>query len=90
MESVSLGINCCCIYDMGRNTDFKHMFDRMRAGAMPITSALNPQDYMDAFEPIFERGEDILYVHFSDKLSGTFNYMANAINILKEILLWQS
>ena len=64
--------------------DFKHMFDRMRAGAMPITSALNPQDYMDAFEPIFERGEDILYVHFSDKLSGTFNYMANAINILKE------
>lgn len=71
-------------YDMGRNTDLKHLFDRMRAGAMPITSALNPQDYMDAFEPIFARGEDILYVHFSDKLSGTFNYMTNALNILKE------
>lgn len=72
------------VYDMGKNTNFKHMYDRMRAGAMPITSALNPQDYIDYFEPIFARGEDIFYVHFSDKLSGTFNHMAVALNELKE------
>ena len=71
-------------YDMGRNTDLKHMFKRMREGAMPITSALNPQNYIDYFEPVFERGEDILYVHFSTELSATFNYMQIAINILEE------
>ena len=59
-------------YDMGKNTDFKYMYDRMRAGAMPNTAALNPNDYINYFEPVFARGEDILYVHFSDKLSGTF------------------
>lgn len=71
-------------YDMGKNTDFKLMYDRMRAGAMPITSALSPQDYVDYFEPVFARGEDVFYVHFSDKLSGTFNYMQLALNELKE------
>ena len=72
------------IYDMGKNTDLKLMYDRMRAGALPITSALNPQDYIDYFEPVFASGEDIFYVHFSDKLSGTFNYMKLALDELKE------
>lgn len=72
------------VYDMGKNTDLKLMYDRMRAGAMPITSALNPQNYVDYFEPVFANGEDILYVHFSDRLSGTFNYMKLALDELKE------
>ncbi len=71
-------------YDMGRNTDFKHLFNRMREGSVPVTSALNPQNYIEYFEPYFEKGEDILYVHFSDKMSGTFNYMNVALNTLKE------
>ena len=71
-------------YDMGRHTDFHHFYERMRDGAMPITSALNPQIYIDYFEPYFAKGEDILYVHFSDKMSATFNYMETALNILQE------
>lgn len=72
------------VYDMGKNTDFKGMYNRMRAGAMPITSALNPQNYIDYFEPVFKSGQDIFYVHFSDKLSGTFNHMQVALDELKE------
>ncbi len=71
-------------YDMGRNTDFKKLFTRMREGAMPMTSALNPQSYIDYFEPVFARGEDILYVHFSDKLSGTFEHMKTAMETLSQ------
>ncbi len=71
-------------YDMGRNTDFKKLFDRMRAGSMPTTSALNPQTYIDYFDPVFASGEDILYVHFSNKLSGTFEYMKTAMRTLSE------
>ena len=71
-------------YDMGRNTDLKLLFQRMREGSTPITSALNPQNYIDYFEPVLKSGQDILYVHFSDQLSGTFNHMKLALNELKE------
>lgn len=71
-------------YDMGRNTDFQKLFKRMKEGALPITSALNPQDYIDYFEPVLAGGEDIFYVHFSDQLSGTFKHMQVAINELRE------
>lgn len=72
-------------YDMGKDVQLiEHLYKRMREGAMPNTAALNPQDYTEAFEPIFARGEDIFYIHFSDKLSGTFNYMQTALDELKE------
>lgn len=72
------------IYDYGRNTNIKEFYDEMRAGEIATTSALNTEDYLNYFTPVFERGEDILYIHFSSELSGTFNYMQTAINILKE------
>ena len=73
------------VYDMGKDQDaIKHFYKRVREGSMPLTAALNPADYVNYFEPIFKAGEDIFYIHFSDQLSGTFNYMALALNELKE------
>lgn len=71
-------------YDMGENTDFKAFFDVMRKGGVPKTSALNEVDYVEYFEPVLARGEDIYYVTFSHQLSGTFNAMKSAIAALKE------
>lgn len=71
-------------YDMGEHTDFKAFFDEMRRGVVPKTSALNEIDYIEYFEPVLARGEDIYYVTFSHQLSGTFNAMKSAINALKE------
>lgn len=70
-------------YDCGETYDDKAFFDAIRGGSMPITSALNPQNYIDIFEPILKANEDILYIHFSSKLSGTFNFMNQAIEELK-------
>ena len=70
------------IYDLGKNTDFKAFYDMMREGEIATTSALNTQDYIDYFEPVLAAGEDILYVHFSSELSGTFNFMKLAIDSL--------
>lgn len=72
------------IYDFGKNTNIKEFYDQMRSGEIATTSALNSQDYLNYFEPVLAAGEDILYVHFSSELSGTFNYMQTAINILNE------
>ena len=71
-------------YDMGENTDFKAFFDKMRAGSMPKTSAINEYAYLEYFEPILARGEDIYYITFSHQMSATFNAMKSAIVQLKE------
>lgn len=70
-------------YDFGRNTNFKDFYDRVRQGSMPSTSALNPQQYIEFLEPFFAKGEDILYISFSDKLSGTFGHLETALNQLQ-------
>lgn len=71
-------------YDMGEKTDFKAFFDKMRAGVVPVTSALNPQNYIEYFEPVMKEGKDIIYLSFSHQLSATFNHMQTALNELKE------
>ncbi len=71
-------------YDMGEKHDFKGFFDKMKAGATPKTMALNEYDYIDYFEPVLEKGEDIYYITFSRQMSGTFNQMQKAIDSLKE------
>lgn len=71
-------------YDMGETHDFKAFFDHMREGGTPKTAALNEFAYVEYFEPILARGEDIYYITFSHQMSGTFNAMKNAIAELKE------
>ena len=69
-------------YDLGENTDFKNFYAEVRSGKMPATSALNAENYTEYFEPFFKKGEDILYVSFSDKLSATFQFMDQAVSAL--------
>ena len=71
-------------YDLGKNTDFKKFFDTVRAGTVPKTMALNPEEYKEFLTPYFEKGEDILYISFSHKMSGTFASLDIALNELKE------
>ena len=71
-------------YDNGEKTDFKGFYDKVRAGELPITSALNSTNYTEIFEPFFKKGEEILYISFSAKMSGTFEFMNTAVAELKE------
>lgn len=64
--------------------DYKAFYNSLRSGVMPTTCALSPEQYKSYFEPVFEAGEDILYVHFSAAMSGTFNAMSIALRELKE------
>ncbi len=62
----------------------KPFYDLLRAGTLPTTSAINAEEYKRYFEPFLAEGKDILYVHFSAAMSGTFNAMNIALKELKE------
>lgn len=64
--------------------DSKSFYDMLRKGELTKTFAISPRKYIDYFEPILKEGKDILYVHFSKAMSGTFNAMNLAIEELKE------
>ena len=67
------------------NADEAHEFyNQLRSGTMPTTQGLSPANYEEYFEPVLKSGKDILYVHFSKAMSGTFNAMNIAIKNLKE------
>lgn len=69
--------------DLGEETDTDAFFAAMRNGASASTAGLNQTNYYEIFKPYFEKGEDILYMTFSNAMSGTFNYLALAINELR-------
>lgn len=64
--------------------DYTKFYNELRSGVLPKTSAISPLAYMNYFEPEFKEGKDILYVHFSRAMSGTFNSMDIAISELKK------
>lgn len=64
--------------------DAKDFYGRLRKGEMPKTCAISPEKYVEYFEPEFKKGNDILYVHFSPAMSGTFNALNLALDQLKE------
>ena len=64
--------------------DYHTFYESLRKGAMPKTNAISPLAYKKYFKEELEKGRDILYVHFSRAMSGTFNAMNIAIRELKE------
>jgi len=69
--------------DLGRDPKVsKDFYDRMRAGATPVTSLLPTPAYLDYFEPII-KDNDLLFIAFSSQLSNT---MQNIYEARKELL----
>ncbi len=58
-------------------------FEKMRAGVPVTTAQVNTFAFLEAFEPVLQAGEDILYIGFSSKLSGTVQSALAAAEELK-------
>ena len=71
-------------YEDFEKFDSAEFYNALRAGELPKTFALSPQKYVEYFEPTLQEGKDILYVHFSAAMSGTFNAMRLAWDELSE------
>ena len=62
----------------------KEFFDKSRAGSLPTTSQVNPEQAKKALEPYVKEEKDILFIGFSSALSGTFNSIRMAAEELME------
>lgn len=58
--------------DMG-DLSCKEFMDKIREGAMPTTSQVNPEQAKQMFEPLIKEGKEILHIAFTSGLSGTYN-----------------
>ena len=67
--------------DNGRSGSEKGFFDAMRAGAVPVTSLLPTEEYLEHFEPILKE-RDLLFLAFSSQLSATIQNVYAAQKIL--------
>ena len=68
----------------GREIGFKDFYDRVRAGAMPTTSAASVGDFEAAMRPLLEEGRDILCLCFSSAMSTTYQSAVIAAEHLRE------
>lgn len=62
----------------------KTFYAKLREGSRSTTTQINADEFMNAFEPILQAGDDILYIAFSSGLSGTYQSACIAKDELKE------
>ena len=76
IEALDLGIAALSVeldgraYAEGEMTP-KELYDHLRGGKLPKTSAVNPELWADAMRPALEQGQDVLTLVFSSALSAT-------------------
>ena len=68
----------------GDEIAIKDFYDKMRAGAVAKTSAINVQRYINFFEKSLSAGRDVLSLVFSSGLSTTYNSARLAAQQLSE------
>ena len=64
--------------------DYNGYYEMISKGVDVTTSQINPQRFVDNFEPVLKEGRDILFVSMSSGISSSFNSSTIAAAQLKE------
>lgn len=67
-----------------RDAETADFYERLKKGAMPVTSQINPNVYKETFEEYVKEGKEILYLCFSSGLSGSYQTSLLAVDMLQE------
>ena len=70
--------------DFATDEERKVLYDGVREGEMPTTSAVNPEGWATVMKPALEAGQDVLCMCFSSGLSTTYQSAVIAAEELKE------
>ena len=71
-------------YPDGREMSSHDYYEKLRTGSLCTTSQVTMLEFQQAFTPVLEAGQDILYLAFSSGLSGTYQSGCIAAEELKE------
>lgn len=71
-------------YNIDKTLPINEFYGKMKSGAMPTTSQVNPEEAKEAFLSILEDGVGILHIAFSSGLSGSYNSARIAAEELRE------
>ena len=71
-------------YPDGREMSAHDYYEKLRTGSLCTTSQVTMLEFQQAFTPVLEAGQDILYLAFSSGLSGTYQSGCVAAEELKE------
>ena len=71
-------------YPDGREMSAHDYYEKLRGGSLCTTSQVTMLEFQQAFTPVLEAGQDILYLAFSSGLSGTYQSGCVAAEELKE------
>ena len=69
-------------YPDNRDMDPHVFYERLRAGNVATTNAVNVAQYVEALEPLLQSGKDVLVLAFSSGLSTTYNSSRLAVEEL--------
>ncbi len=73
-----------CNYPDNRDMDPHLFYEKLRAGEVATTSAVNMAQYTEMLEPLLQAGQDVLVLAFSSGLSATFQSSRLAVEELLE------
>ena len=87
IEIMSLVVNIKGEYimdDLGKTIKNKEFYKILRDGEITSTACVSTFDYIEAFKRYVEKGEAVIYIAFSEALSGCVNSARIARNIVLE------
>ena len=70
--------------DFATDEERRMLYNGVREGEMPTTSAVNPEGWANVMRPVLEAGKDVLCLCFSSGLSTTYQSAVIAAEELKE------
>ena len=71
--------------NFSEEADIKMLYNGLREGEMPTTSAVNPEGWAKIMKPILDEGRDVLCLAFSSGLSTTYQSAVIAAYELKDV-----
>ncbi len=71
-------------YEDGNGLTGHEFYEKLRGGAMPTTSQINPEQAKAALEPFVKDGKDIIHIAFTSGMSGSYNSTRIAAEELME------
>lgn len=70
--------------DLGQTISYADFYKSMEEGKMTATAQINQTEFEEYFRKILEEGKDLLHFTLSSGLSGTYNNVRLAMEVLRE------